>query len=256
MVVKKPFAHKNVFVPESMNQNRFWELDFLRAIAVLMMVVFHFFWDINYFGIAEFDLYNGFLGAFQKTTAGLFLVLVGISLTISFNKSKNAFAAKFFKKSAKIFLFAFFLTFFSVAFFPRQPILFGILHLIALSIVLSIPFIRYKKASLALGLVFIFLPVFFDLPSLGINQLFFAGLSNQVPALDFFPVIPWFGAVLVGIFVGNTFYENNKPKIFIKKPENKIINAMEKLGQHSLLIYFIHQPIMFGLLFIAMNIFA
>ncbi len=236
-------------------EKRFWELDFLRATAVIMMVVFHFLWDLNYFGFAQFDLYSGFLGGFQKTTAGLFLLLAGVGLSLSCNRSPKDYPARFLKKSLKIFFFAFLLTGFSLAFFSTQPIFFGILHLIAFSVILSVPFARQKNACLLLGIFFILFPVFFDLQPLGIKPLFFVGLSKPFPALDFFPVFPWFGVVLLGIFAGHSFYENGKPKIALKEPQNMLADALQVIGRNSLFVYFIHQPILAGLLFLASMIF-
>ena len=66
---------------------RFWELDFLRGIAISMMVLFHFLWDLNYFNLINIQLYEGFWGLFQKATALFFLLLVGALIAI--NKSNG-----------------------------------------------------------------------------------------------------------------------------------------------------------------------
>mgnify|MGYP001594545108 CR=1 FL=1 len=100
-------------------EKRFFELDFARGIAVIMMVLFHFAWDLNYFGFLEQNPYEGPLGLFQKATAGAFLFLAGTTLTISYNKSPANFMHRFLKKSAKIFVWALIITFFTLVFFPE-----------------------------------------------------------------------------------------------------------------------------------------
>ena len=144
---------------------RFFEIDFLRGAAVLMMVVFHFFWDTNFFGYTNISLYEGFFGAFQKLTAGTFLFLVGVSLAVSHSRKKENFEKKFLFRSAKIFGLGALITLFSLLFFPSEPIFFGVLHLIAVSIALSVMFVRKKNLNLILGLLVIFSPLFFGLQS-------------------------------------------------------------------------------------------
>ncbi len=230
---------------------RFFEIDFLRGIAVLMMVVFHFFWDTNFFGLTNYSLYTGFFGIFQKLTAGAFLLLAGVSLSISYGRNKVGFEKKFLFRALKIFGFGAVLTLFSLAFFPSEPIFFGVLHLIGFSIFLSVFFVKKKYLNLILGLLIIFLPAIFNLQSIQLNYLFWVGLGKSVPALDFFPIVPWFGAVLLGLFFGNAFYRGTKPKIVLQKPDSKTLDLVCFLGRNSLLIYFAHQPVLFSLVWAA-----
>lgn len=230
---------------------RITEIDFLRGIAILMMVFFHFLWNLNYFGFTALELYTGFWGLFQKTTAFIFLFLVGISLAISFNRNKNGFEKRFFLRGTKVFVYGLVLTLFSLMFFPFEPILFGVLHLIGASIFFSIPFIQKKYFNLFFGAAIIVLPLFFDFSSLGNDFFFWAGLSASQPALDFFPLIPWFGVVLIGIFSGNTLYPNAKPVFELSQPAKKFTVAIEFLGKHSLLIYFVHQMVLFPIVWAA-----
>jgi hypothetical protein len=83
--------------------NRFWEVDFLRGIAVAMMVLYHFVFDLNYFGISDFDIHNGFWFYFAHLTAFLFVLLVGVSLVLSHERmvllgQEEAFLPKLLKR--------------------------------------------------------------------------------------------------------------------------------------------------------------
>src|SRR5512138_3704452 len=67
---------------------RFWEVDLLRGLAVVMMVVFHFFYDLNYFGIYRVNVSSGFWFYLARITAGLFILLVGVSLALSSSRAE------------------------------------------------------------------------------------------------------------------------------------------------------------------------
>lgn len=229
---------------------RFWELDFLRGIAIIMMVIFHLLWDLNYFNFLEISLYTGFWGYFQKATAGLFLFLVGVVLTISYNRRKENSVQKFLKRGLLVFGAGLILTIFTLIAFPEQFIYFGILHLIGVSIILSIPLINRKYLNLVVGLIIISLGTFVNLFSLKVPYMVWLGLDMPTQTLDFFPVIPWFGVVLLGLFAGNMLYENGARKIEIQKEEPKNLGFIGFLGKNSLLIYFIHQPILFTMIYI------
>ncbi|MFA6268535.1 MAG: heparan-alpha-glucosaminide N-acetyltransferase, partial [archaeon] len=118
---------------------RFWEIDFLRGIAIVMMVVFHFLWDLNYFGYIQVDLYKGFFGLFQIATAGLFLLLVGVMLAVGAERHNKNYSLHFVKRGIKIFCAGLLVTIVTFIFFPQNFVYFGILHLIGVSIIISIP---------------------------------------------------------------------------------------------------------------------
>ncbi|MBV7337163.1 DUF1624 domain-containing protein [Chloroflexi bacterium TSY] len=69
---------------------RYWEVDALRGVAIIMMVTYHLMWDLWFFRILpDVVLYTGFWKYFQRTTASLFILLVGISLTLSYRRIKR-----------------------------------------------------------------------------------------------------------------------------------------------------------------------
>ncbi len=226
---------------------RFLEIDIFRGLAVIMMIFFHFLWDLNYFGFTSFSLYTDGFGLFQNATAGLFLFLVGITTAISFSKYGKNFFEKSLRRSTRIFLYALLVTLFTFIFFREQFVFFGVLHLIATASLLSIPLAGKKIENILLGGFFILTPIFFDLRSIGIVKLAWLGFSAPLPTLDFFPVFPWFGLILLGIAFGNYFYVKKEPK---EKTQNELTKILVFFGRNSLFIYFIHQPILFALIFL------
>ena len=66
---------------------RHWEIDALRGLAVVMMVVYHLMYDLYYFKVSDAIFTNRFWFYFQRTTASLFVILMGISLTLNYSRS-------------------------------------------------------------------------------------------------------------------------------------------------------------------------
>jgi len=208
-----------------------------------MMVLFHFLWDLNYFNLINIQLYEGFWGLFQKATALLFLLLVGALIAINKSNGKLETLHDFLKRGIFIFSWGLLLTIISYVLYPKGFIYFGILHLIGVSIILSTPFAGKKTESLIAGFFVILLPLVY-------KSSFPLVFAAPMPTLDFFPVFPWFGAVLIGIAMGNHFYAQGKRSFELNDFAGKFSNLIQVAGKNSLLIYFTHQLILFPLVFI------
>ena len=223
--------------------NRFWELDFTRGLAVIGMIIFHALWNLNFFGYTTLNLYSGWLGIFQKVIAVTFLALVGIGLTLSANKHEN-YKTWFLKRGLFIFGLGMLITAFTFIFFRENLIYFGILHLIGVSIILAIPFAKQIYANLILGLSLIITGLYLQTLTFNFSYLLWLGFYTPLATVDYYPILPWFGIILIGMAFGNIIYKNGNRLKEIKEYNNII----SKIGKQSLLIYFIHQPILFGVL--------
>ena len=246
-----------------MNSNlnkRFWEVDSLRGLAIVMMVVFHFIFDLNYFGIYSFDIHSGFLWWFARITASMFIFLVGVSLSLSYarttildrNINEKKLFFKYLKRGLKIFFYGLLITAATYIFIGDGFIVFGILHFIGMAIILEYVFIKRKYTNLFLGLAFIAAGIFLMNFRFNFYGLLWLGFTpNIFYTVDYFPLLPWLGIVSFGIFLGNTLYEKYVRQF--KLPDlssNLIVKISSFLGKHSLLIYLIHQPIIIILLFL------
>ena len=237
--------------------NRFWEIDFLRGIAVMAMVVFHLLFDLNYFGIYPADLYSGLWFIVGRFAAIVFIFLVGLSLTISYSKacaknlSRQNHFSKYLKRGLRIFLLGLVITLATFIFFPAGAIWFGVLHLIGISIIITFPFLRFKKLNIVLGAILIIAGLYLMQFTFSFPHLLWLGFFPQnFYTFDYFPLLPWFGVVLLGIFTGNLLYPNAKRRINPETfPAVSPKNPICFLGRHSLAIYFIHQPLLIALLY-------
>jgi len=68
---------------------RFWEIDLLRGIAIIMMIIFHILFDLVFLGIIKINLYSGLNLLFLYSIGTIFLLLVGVSLSLSYSRVIN-----------------------------------------------------------------------------------------------------------------------------------------------------------------------
>lgn len=224
---------------------RFWEIDLLRGLAVIIMIVFHFLFDLIFFANYSIDLYSGFWYWIGRLAAVSMLFLVGVSLTISFNRKKQSFGF-FFLRGIKIFALGLFITLITFLFLPQGTIWFGVLHSIGFSIILGYFFIKRKKLALIIGSILILIGIFLSQFSFNFAWLLWLGLfPKNFYTFDYFPLLPWFGIVLLGIFAGNKFYAQGNRSFELKESGNNLFaKIVSFLGRNSLTIYLIHQPIL------------
>jgi uncharacterized membrane protein len=248
-----------------MNLNkRFWEIDFLRGLAIIMMISYHFLFDLSFFGIYPLNTSSGFLWYFPRIIAATFIFLVGISLYLSYTRAEMSgtylierdFFFKYLKRGLWIFSLGLLITLATWIFIMADFIIFGILHFIGLAIILQYPFLRlnerYRYLSLVAGLIFITAGLYLAFFTFNFSWLLWLGFIPQnLHTVDYFPLLPWLGVVSLGIFTGGILYKNYQRRFNLPDLSRYLpVKTFSFLGRHSLLIYFIHQPILITLLYI------
>jgi len=245
-----------IMTKKGTGSTRFREIDYFRGIAVCMMVAFHAVFDMAYFGVVDIDVHSGPWRLLALCTASLFLLIVGLSLTVSGARAqkvldRRAFAFKYLRRGAGIMALGFLITLVTVIIVPGEPILFGILHLIGLMVMIAPLYIRLPWGSLCAGLASVLIgwcisgfhgPLF--LAWLGIHPPGFA-------SLDYTPVFPWAGAVFTGVFIGHMLYPGGERAPFIPAGPLPGNGPVCLLGRHSLAIYVVHQPVILLLLLLS-----
>ena len=227
-------------------KGRFWEVDAARGVAILMMVVYHFVYDLDTFGGYDVDAVGGFWARFADATASLFLFLVGVSLAIVHARGGGGFR-KYLFRGLRIFGYGMLLTAVFLV-FGMGIVAFGILHLIGVSIILAYPFLNLKFTNLVLGGL-IFAAGLYVGDSTGSAWLLPFGVVPEGWIMpDYRPLLPWFGVVLIGLFFGNVVYGEGRRPGKIPDPAPKVAGPLLPLGRNSLVIYLVHQPVMILLL--------
>lgn len=232
---------------------RLWEIDFSRGIAILMMVVFHTIFDISFFGIAPVDVSTGFWRYFAYATASFFLLIVGVSLIVSHARAQQKIAGlsltlKFVYRGVFIFALGLLVTLGTWLYLRESFVIFGILHLIGISVLLSPFFFRFRKLNILLGLMCI--PVGWIISGMS-GPAILLPLGIMPPgftSVDYTPLFPWFGMVLIGMGIGEYLYLGGERQFSLRHLPDFLVSPLSFFGRHSLVIYLVHQPIIIILL--------
>jgi uncharacterized membrane protein len=229
-------------------------IDAARGVAILAMIVYHFSWDLRFFGFIATDI-GGELGwrIFARLIAGTFLALVGINLVLA---TRGGFdRRRFLRRLAIIVASAAAITIVTWFAMPEAYIFFGILHAIAATSVLGLPFVRAPVLLTVAAAVACFLaPALLSGPFFDQPALLWLGLATYFPqSNDYVPIFPWFGVVLAGIAAARL-----APKWW-PAGEALLARAAPRpllfAGRYSLPIYLVHQPVLFGLVYVAAALF-
>jgi uncharacterized membrane protein len=233
---------------------RFWELDALRGVAIVWMIAYHLTWDLVTFGFVRINMRQQPWPWFPRIIATTFLTLVGISLVISDNKGNTPRPfRRYLIRGVKILGFAMVITLVTYLFFGDDFVVFGILHLIGFSVIAAYPFLPYLRRwlSLPIGIALIVVGNYLN-RQIALSPWFIWLGVNEIGRgmVDWYPVLPWFGMVLVGIWLGHMVYTGGQRQFALRDWSGvPVIRQLAFLGRHSLLIYLAHQPILVGILF-------
>ncbi len=225
-------------------------IDVARGVALAGMVVYHLIWDFAHFGLVAPTLpFAPATRALSHAVASLFLALVGVSLALAHPRGlrRDAFA----KRLVVIVGAAALVTAASYAIDADEPILFGILHCIAAaSLIAALLVAAPAWAALTLGAVMLAAPLAYSSAAFNAPALIWLGLGTSAPnTLDWRPLLPWAGVTLLGLGAAQAL----RPRLSGWRatawgPAGWPGRSLAFAGRHSLVIYLVHQPILFGLL--------
>jgi uncharacterized membrane protein len=225
---------------------RFAFLDATRGVAVWLMIIYHSCYDLVFFKLAHFNLTQDiFWLGFRSSIVSLFLIIVGVSLTFTFQFRKDWSA--YYRRLVRLGLAAAFVSIGSYWLFGQRFIYFGILHFILIASIIALPFLKFNYLNLALGLILIVLGVAVQHPFFNQPSVHWLGMMTfKPPTEDFVPLFPWFGFVLIGIFLGKHI-----PilKLSVWRNDKRWKKILTFSGKYSLIIYLVHQPILMGIFY-------
>jgi len=233
-------------------------IDIARGSAIALMFIYHFCFDLTYFGFttSQFNT-DPFWLNFRTLIVSSFLFIMGVSLALTANKKLNR--NKFLKRLSIIVIYATFVSVSSYIMYPRSMIFFGILHFVALASVLCLLFSKWYWLNLLLGSSIIIFVMLFKFQLFDLAYLQWIGLMTHKPITeDYVPLFPWFGVVLIGLFFGKLLFIDKK-SAFSRKCQNwstdvQIAKILAFGGKHSVHIYILHQPLFIGLLYIIVSV--
>jgi uncharacterized membrane protein len=236
---------------------RIWEIDFLRGVSILLVIGYHLLYDLGYYtGMPRFLGWSTNLSTVAWTIAqhffaGLFVLLSGTSSTLT--RSNIRRGVRLLAVALALTLATYLIAVWFHLFDPADTIIFGILHCLAVSMLLyGAVFEKVSAAANALcgaavmGLAAL-LPIVRQAYSIRSNWLIPFGLPGpSFSSLDYFPLIPWLGVFLIGAALGKSVYASKRSLLPWRMPRNFVNFA----GRHSLIIYIVHQPVIMGVLYV------
>ena len=232
-------------------RKRLHGIDALRGIAIIMMIVYHFAWDLQYLRLVQIHLLTDpWWHRFALFIAGSFIFLTGVGQVLSFRAGFSA--RRFLKRLAVIAASAGLITLGTLFAVPEGYVFFGILHCIAVSAVLGLPFLWLPApVTAAAGVFALAAPSLFASEAFAAKWLWWLGLMTFRPSTyDYVPILPWFGWALLGIAATRiAFAVSPRTEVLLAwRPQFHPWHGVEWLGRHSLAVYLLHQPVMFGAL--------
>jgi len=225
-------------------------IDALRGGALCLMFIYHFAFDLRVYRVIAADFeHDPFWLGFRAVIVASFMTLVGISLVLA--DRAGVTPARFWRRIGVIATCALAVSAASWIVFPRSFIYFGILHGIAVASVLAWPFVRRPAVALGIGCVVIAAGVGWSNPAFDAGPLSWIGFVTAKPATeDYVPLAPWAGFVLLGIALG---HQLAREAFRALTPIAAAPRWLRWLGRHSLAVYMVHQPILLGLLWLALG---
>ena len=234
-------------------------IDEVRGFSILCMVVYHLFYDLVYIFSVPIPIFTSpLINGLQEIFAGLFILISGASCAFSRNNLKRG-----------IFCFSFGMILTAATFFfmPDELIVFGILHLLGMSMILyaiSRKLLAKIPAAAAIPLFVFLFAVSYDVSYgfLGIYKVFTISLpsalyrTNYLAPLgfinaaffssDYFPLLPWLFLFIAGSYIGKLF-KKMPPDSFAARSHVPLLSFV---GRNTFIIYLVHQPIILGILYI------
>ena len=225
-------------------------IDGIRAAALAAMAAYHLTWDLGYLRLTPENAALAPAGRVAAhVIAGSFLLLVGIGI-VSMN-GRGVRLRPTVLRLMRVGGAAILITLATLYAFPDSFIFFGILHCIAASSVLALPFLFVPAIVTALaGALVVAMPRLVAYPVLDAPELFFLGLGRLTPQTnDYVPLFPWFGIVLLGVALGRIALPRlARSRVGRWQPRSVGARAAAFAGRHSLAIYLLHQPLLLGAL--------
>lgn len=238
------------------HKGRIEAIDLARTVALVAMAVYHFAWDLEFFGFAHpgMTAEPGWK-LFARAIASSFLVLVGISLVLAHGREIRW--RRFAVRLSQIAAAALAITAVTWYATPDSYIFFGILHQIALASVLGLVFLPapWFVTLLVAGAV-VLLPNYVRPAALAHPLMLWTGLSPlKTVSNDFVPLFPWFGAVLAGIVTGKLAMQTG---LIDRLRASPTIAGFPRwltfAGRHSLFFYLVHQPVLIACVWLAFQL--
>ena len=234
-------------------------LDALRALALLWMTGYHFAFDLNHFGHIRQNFYADPVWTAQRTAiVSLFLLCAGAGQALAVQAGQRW--PRFARRWAQVAGCALLVSLGSWWMFPKSWISFGVLHGMALMLLLTRvllvrgalrgawPWLGGALLIAAAPLAGAWLreaapPALAQ--ALDGRWLNWLGIVTRKPITeDYVPLLPWLGVLWLGVGAAQWA----PLRAWLARPASAAARRLAPLGRWSLSYYMLHQPLLIGLL--------
>ena len=234
---------------------RLWEIDLMRTLAIGLMVVYHIAYDVHLLAPQlALDPFEGAWRALQVTCASLFLALVGVSYWVADQRSRSrglggvALWRRHARRGGEVLAAAVLVSLATlVALGPEDAVRYGILHLIATAVLVVLPLtVRLGAWNGVLGAALITVGLMLKGTGSDVPGALVLGLDPGETGVDWYPLLPWIGACLLGVAIGALLYPGGERSPWLRRlaPAPRGAALAGAPGRHSLPIYLVHQPVL------------
>ena len=238
-------------------------LDVIRGLTIVSMVGYHAAWDLVYLAGVDWPWYHS-NGAhlWQQSICWSFILLSGLCMTLSSHR---------WRRGAMVFAAGLLVTGATLVFLPEDRVIFGVLTFLGSAMLLTALLYRGLSripavlgAALSAFLFYVFRDVNSGILQLPMNQTvqlpkewyhgmtatFLGFMENGFYSTDYFSLLPWIFLFWTGLYLGRLLEWAGDWKRSILGID---IPPLSFLGRHSLLIYLLHQPLLYMLIVLGMR---
>ena len=225
--------------------SRYPVIDCIRGFAIIAMIAYHFGFDLNMQGYISQDInHNSNWQVARSLILGTFLFVAGFSMALATNQNIKRRLIRLVRIAACAVL----VSIGSYFMFPDSWIFFGVLHFVLVGSLICWLVMPYQKLLLILAMSLLTVGILYQSPIFNSPFLQWLGMMTYKPITeDYVPLLPWLGLMMIGARMGQLALTKSKLWLFDYKLSS-ILLPVQWLGQHSLIVYMLHQPILLGAL--------
>jgi uncharacterized membrane protein len=234
----------------------------LRGLAMVWMTIFHFCFDLQYFGYLHTDFHTDPFWTLQRSAiVSLFVFCAGLGQAIALQQGQDW--RRFGKRWRQIAGAALLVSAGSYLMFPTSFIYFGILHGMAAMLILARGSAVWRRWLWPLGALALSTPWlaaalhlhWAGAEALNTSTWNWIGLISRKPITeDYAPLLPWIGVMFWGVASGQWLLQHHPQALArwsnacTKSCSAKATEKLAWMGRHSLAYYLLHQPLLLGAL--------